>query len=255
MILAFVLLAPRRRPSHVVRPAAVLNHAEYERAPGSPIHLSDSSKEAPLEGDGAATPSRSPARGFDEVPVEATPAIDIAEEQLLRLCLRFGALVAEGVQGVSQVGSTGSGGEVSIITGRAGVALISELVSVVPVAHNPGSFSHINLPLLTVSDLLFSGGGVDDLNVDNVDRPLELPGADALIIFGSFFALASPGHVERSPSSVHQAGSSGEGGSNSKGADDVLGRAAEPVALVKGGVVKAVVPDSDKGSSGNSSVG
>ncbi|KAL6003835.1 hypothetical protein ACLOJK_004381 [Asimina triloba] len=44
-------------------------------------------------------------------------------------------------------------------------------------------------------------------------------------------------------------------GSASKGADTMSGRVAEPVALVEGGAVEAVVPDSDEGSSGNSSVG
>ncbi|KAL6006455.1 hypothetical protein ACLOJK_037409 [Asimina triloba] len=122
-----------------------------------------------------------------------------------------------------------------------------------------------------VCDLLFSGGGVDDLNVDNIDRPLRLPNANAPILSSYFFALASPGHAERSPSSVHRAGSSGKGGTSkierhilticlptgsaSKGADAVSGRAAEPVALVEGGAVEAVVPDTDEGSGSNSLVG
>ncbi|KAL5979102.1 hypothetical protein ACLOJK_018999 [Asimina triloba] len=106
-----------------------------------------------------------------------------------------------------------------------------------------------------VSDLLFNGGGADDLNVDNVNRPLGLPGDDALILSGSFFALASPGHAERSPSSVHRVGSSGEGGSASKSVVAASGRVDEPVAHVEGRVTEAVVPDSDEGSGGNSSVG
>ncbi|KAL5994008.1 hypothetical protein ACLOJK_038365, partial [Asimina triloba] len=44
-------------------------------------------------------------------------------------------------------------------------------------------------------------------------------------------------------------------GSASKGADAVSGKAAEPVALIEGGAVEAVVPDSDEGSGDNSSVG
>ncbi|KAL6000166.1 hypothetical protein ACLOJK_034844, partial [Asimina triloba] len=101
----------------------------------------------------------------------------------------------------SPIGCTESGGEVSITTGRVGATIISEWICEVSAAHSPGNFIHISLPLLTVSDLLFSGGGADDLNVDNVDRPLELPGADAPILSCSFFALASLGHAERSSSS------------------------------------------------------
>ncbi|KAL5986626.1 hypothetical protein ACLOJK_014959, partial [Asimina triloba] len=43
-------------------------------------------------------------------------------------------------------------------------------------------------------------------------------------------------------------------GSASKGANVVSGRVAKPVTLVEGGVVEAVVPDSDEGSGYNSSV-
>ncbi|KAL5988760.1 hypothetical protein ACLOJK_026862, partial [Asimina triloba] len=196
----------------------------------------------------------------------------------------------------SPIGSTRSGCEVSVTAGRAGAALIGESISVVPVAHSPGSFSHISLPLPKVSDLLFSGGGADDLNVDNVDQPLGLPGVDTPILCGSFFALASPGHPERSPSFVHRAGSSGEGGMSkiegparrrvsfpgnvtgihrpyflrlafgsdpddgfptgtaSMSTDAALGRVAEPIVPVEGRAPGAVVPDSNEGSGGNSSV-
>ncbi|KAL5986697.1 hypothetical protein ACLOJK_015030, partial [Asimina triloba] len=104
-----------------------------------------------------------------------------------------------------------------------------------------------------VSDLLFSGGGTGDLNVDNIDQPLGLPSAGAPILSDSF-ALASSRCAERSPSSVHRAGSSGEGGSTSKSVDAVSGSAAEPVAPIEGRVVKTVVPDSDGGLGDNSSV-
>ncbi|KAL6000134.1 hypothetical protein ACLOJK_034812, partial [Asimina triloba] len=217
--------APRHCLSHVVRPAAVPNPSEDERAPESPIDLLDSSKEAPLEGDRAAGTGGSPARSFDEVPDEVTPAIDITEEAVVTPMSpirsvggggRVGSVgktpgVSEDVGRKSPIISTRSGCEVFVTARRAGAAVISESVSIVPVAHSLRSFSHINLPLSTVSDLLFSGGGVDDLNVDKVDRPLGLPGADASILSGSFFALASPGYAKRSPSSVHRASSSSEG--------------------------------------------
>ncbi|KAL6000359.1 hypothetical protein ACLOJK_024054 [Asimina triloba] len=166
----------------------------------------------------------------------------------------------------------GSGGEVFVTVGRAGATLINESVSVVPVAHSPGSSSHISLPLSTLTDLLFSGGGVDDLNVDNVDWPLRIPGANAPILFDSFFSLASLEHAERSPSSVHRAGSSGDGGileieglvrhrvsfpdgvAALKGADVVSGRVAKPVAPVQGGAVEVIVPDSDEDLGDNSSL-
>ncbi|KAL5986375.1 hypothetical protein ACLOJK_014708 [Asimina triloba] len=175
----------------------------------------------------------------------------------------------------SPIGSMGSRGKVFVIAWRAGVALISESINIVLTIHSPGSFRHISLPLPTVSDLLFSGGGADDLNVDIVDRPLGLPSADARILSSSFFALASPGHAKISPSSVHRADSSGKGGmseiegsthrrvsflggvtgSTYKDAKATSGRAVELVAPVEGGAVGVVVPDSDKGSGDNSSVG
>ncbi|KAL5985154.1 hypothetical protein ACLOJK_036390, partial [Asimina triloba] len=58
--------APKHRPSHVVRSAAVLDPSEDERVPESPIDLSDSSKETLLEGDGEATSDRSLGRDLDE---------------------------------------------------------------------------------------------------------------------------------------------------------------------------------------------
>ncbi|KAL6000226.1 hypothetical protein ACLOJK_023921 [Asimina triloba] len=205
---------PRHRLSHVVKPAVVPNPSKDKRAPGSPIDLSDSSKEAPLEGNRLAEPGGSPARGFDEVPEEATLTIDIAEEAVVALMSLIRSVggggsvgetsrISEDVGRRSLVGSIGSGGEVFVTAGRAGAAPMSDSVRVVTIAHSPGSFSHISLPLLMVSDLLFSGGGVDDLNMDNVDRPLGLPGVDAPILCGSLFALASSGHAKRSPSSNH----------------------------------------------------
>ncbi|KAL6000549.1 hypothetical protein ACLOJK_024248, partial [Asimina triloba] len=129
----------------------------------------------------------------------------------------------------------GSGGKISVTARRAGTTL-----SVL------GSFSHISLPLSTVSDLLFSGGGVDNINVDNGNRPLSLPGADSPILSGSFFALASPGHAERSPSAAREILTiCFPTSSASKGADAASGGAAEPVAPVGGGAVE----------DGNSSVG
>ncbi|KAL6002573.1 hypothetical protein ACLOJK_034507 [Asimina triloba] len=293
---------PRHRLSHVVRPAVVPNPSEDEQVSGSPINQSDSSEEAPLEGDRAATHYGSLVHGFDEVPEEATPAVDVAEEVVVAPMSLIPSIggggsawsvgetpgVSEDVGPRSPIGSVRCGGEVSITIGRAGATFISESVSVMPIAHSPGSFSNISLPLPMVSDLLFNGGGVDALNVDNVDRPLRLPGVDAPILSDSFFALASPGHAERSPSSVHRAGSSGDGvlhygtqfafffsssmsevegpvhrrilticlptGSTLKGADAVSGRAVEPIAPVEGGAVEAVAPDSDEGSGGNSSM-
>ncbi|KAL5994181.1 hypothetical protein ACLOJK_035053 [Asimina triloba] len=244
----------------------------------SPIDQSDSSEEAPLEGDRTATLGGSLVHGFDEVLEEATPVIDVAEEAVVAPMCPIRSVggggsaesvgetpgVSEDVGRKSLIGCTRSRGEVSITVGREVQPLsVSRL----------GSFSHISLPLPTVSDLLFSGGGVDDLNVDNVNRPLELPSANAPILFGSFFTLASSRHAERSPSSVHRVGSSGEGGmseikgpvchrvsfpdgvATSKGADAMSGRAAEPVAPVEGGAVEAVIPDNDEGSGDNSSVG
>ncbi|KAL6000454.1 hypothetical protein ACLOJK_024150, partial [Asimina triloba] len=159
--------------------------------------------------------------------------------------------VSEDIGCMSRVGSTGSGGEVSIIAGRIGAAIISESVSMVPVTHNLGSFSHINFPFLTVSDLLFNGGGVDDLNVNNVDRPLRLPSAHTPILSGSFFDLVPPERAERSPSSVHRAGSSGEGGMSET--EGPKGSCA--VTPVEGGAVMAIVLDSDERSGDNSSMG
>ncbi|KAL6000467.1 hypothetical protein ACLOJK_024166, partial [Asimina triloba] len=112
-------------------------------------------------------------------------------------------------------------------------------------------------------DLLFGGGGADDLNVDNVDRPFGLPGVDVSIFSGSFFALASPRRHERSPSSVHRAGFSDEGdpdddfpiGLASKSFDAASGRAPEPVVPIEGRAADAIIPDSDEGSSDNTSVG
>ncbi|KAL6000329.1 hypothetical protein ACLOJK_024024, partial [Asimina triloba] len=219
--------APGHRLSHIVRLATVPNPLEDERTPGSFIDLSDSSEEAPLVGDGEAAPDRSPSHGFDQDPKEETPAVDVVEEAVVALKSLIQSISGRGSAGSvrktlgvfedavtscgSPIRSTGSRGDVFFTTGRVSATLISELVSVVPIAHSPGSFSNMSLPLPMISDLLFSGGGADDLNVDNVDWPLGLPGADALILFSSFFALASPRHAERSPSSVHRASSSGEG--------------------------------------------
>ncbi|KAL5980250.1 hypothetical protein ACLOJK_036717 [Asimina triloba] len=248
--------------------ATILDLSEDERAPESPIDLSDSSEEAPLEGDGEAGPGRSHTHGFDEVADEATPAIDIVEEAVVAPMSPIRSAGGGGSAGSvdetpgvlkdvgcrSPIVSMGSGGEVSVATGRTSAALISESVSIVPVAHSPGSFSHIGLPLPR-------GGGIDDLNVDNNHRPLGLLGADAPILSSSFY-LVSPGRAERSPSSVHQAGSSHEGGPAHRrvsfpdgGTDVVSGRAVEPIAPVEGGAIEAVVPDNDKGSGGNSSTG
>ncbi|KAL5980253.1 hypothetical protein ACLOJK_036720 [Asimina triloba] len=248
--------------------ATILDLSEDERAPESPIDLSDSSEEAPLEGDGEAGPGRSHTHGFDEVADEATPAIDIVEEAVVAPMSPIRSAGGGGSAGSvdetpgvlkdvgcrSPIVSMGSGGEVSVATGRTSAALISESVSVVPVAHSPGSFSHIGLPLPR-------GGGIDDLNVDNNHRPLGLLGADAPILSSSFY-LVSPGRAERSPSSVHQAGSSHEGGPAHRrvsfpdgGTDVVSGRAVKPIAPVEGGAIEAVVPDNDKGSGGNSSTG
>ncbi|KAL6002542.1 hypothetical protein ACLOJK_034475 [Asimina triloba] len=247
--------APKHCPSHVARPAATLDILEDERAPGSPLDLSNSS----------------PTHGFDDVADVVTPAGYIAEEVVVAPISPIWSTGGEGSAGSvskdvsrrSPIASIGSGGEVSIAAGRTGAALISESVSVVPIAHSPGSFIHINLPLLMVSDLLFNGGVIDDLNVDNVDWPLGLPGVDASILFSSFFYLVPPGRAERSPSSVHRAGSSGEGGMlEAEGPahhrvsfpDSITGRVAVPVALIEGGAVEAIVPDSDEGSGDNSSM-
>ncbi|KAL5988997.1 hypothetical protein ACLOJK_027099 [Asimina triloba] len=123
-----------------------------------------------------------------------------------------------------------------------------------------------------IIDLLFNGGGADDLNVDNIDRALRLPDADAPILSGSFFALASSGCVERSPPSIHRGSSSGEGEIEgpahrrvsfsddaidlaSKSIDDVSGGVAKCVASIEGRAAEVVVLDSDEGSGGNYSVG
>ncbi|KAL5985088.1 hypothetical protein ACLOJK_036324, partial [Asimina triloba] len=206
------------------------------------------SEEAPSEGEGEAGPGRSPTRGFDEAADEATLAVDITEEAVVAPMTPIRSAGGGGsVRSVSEtpgdsedvgrrspIVSTGSRGEVSVAVGRTSVA-------------------HISLLLPIVNNLLFSRDGIDDLNVDNVDRPLGLPAADAPILFGSFFDLVSPGRAERSPSSNHRASSSGEGAL--KGTDAVSGREAEPVAPVEGGAVEAVVPDSEEGSGGNSSMG
>ncbi|KAL6002508.1 hypothetical protein ACLOJK_034441 [Asimina triloba] len=229
--------APRHRLGNVVRPAVVLDPSEDEWAPGSPINLSDLSEEAPLEGDGVAGPGRSPAHTFDEVPDEATPAVDIAEE----------AVVAP-TSPIRSVGGGGSAGSVGVLGFLKMSAADPRLEAREAKARFPSLLGE-QAQLLSVSH----GGGIGDLNVDNVDRPLGLLGADALILFSSFFGLVSLGHAERSPSSVHRAGSSGEGAS--KGADAASRGTAKPVAPVEGGAIKAVVPDSDKGSGDNFSMG
>ncbi|KAL6001128.1 hypothetical protein ACLOJK_006855 [Asimina triloba] len=152
----------------------------------------------------------------------------------------------------------GSRGEVSVTSARTGVALISESVNVVPVAHSPGSFSHINFPWPTVSDLLFSGGGIDDLNVDNVDRPLGLPGfppdmlRDLLRLFVER-VLAAREKLKDPHVVIMQIYLLT--GSASKGTNLVSGRAVVPVAPVEGGAVEAIVPESDERSGDNSLTG
>ncbi|KAL5986258.1 hypothetical protein ACLOJK_014591, partial [Asimina triloba] len=263
--------APRHHLSQVVRPATVPDPSKDERAPESSIDLSDSSEEALLEGAREVASDTSPGRSFDEAHEEATPTVDVVEEAIVAPMSSIRSVGGGGSVGSvgetprvsedvvaghrSPIGSTGSGGEVFITAGRVGLALIIESISVVPPTHSPGSFSHISLPLSTISDLFFSEGGANDLSIDNVNRSLGLPSADAPILSGSFFALASSRRAERSPSSVDRVESSGEGGSTSKSVDVASGSAAEPVSPVEGRVAEAVVLDSDEGSSGNSLVG
>ncbi|KAL5980223.1 hypothetical protein ACLOJK_036690 [Asimina triloba] len=141
----------------------------------------------------------------------------------------------------SPIGTTGRGGEVSVTTKRVGIALISEPVSVVPVPHNPRSISHINLPLPTIRDLLFSGSGAGDLNLlRDVLRDLPhlfleraLAAREDLRVKEYLFPV-----TQLLPRVLTLSGS-----------------VAEPVAPIEGRAVEAVVPDSDEGSSCNSLVG
>ncbi|KAL5980205.1 hypothetical protein ACLOJK_036672 [Asimina triloba] len=205
---------PRNLQSHVVKPAIVPYPSEDERAPGSPIDLSDSSEEAPLEGDRETTSDRSPGRGFDEALGEATRAIDVIKEAVV-------APMTVIVSHRSPIGSTRSGGEVSITVGRASATLISESVSIVPAAHSLRSFGHISLPLpMLLQDVL------RDLPRMFIERALA--------------AREIEGPARRSAS---------------KSVDAALRSAAELVAPVKGRAAEAIVPDSDEGSGGNSSVG
>ncbi|KAL5980244.1 hypothetical protein ACLOJK_036711, partial [Asimina triloba] len=119
-----------------------------------------------------------------------------------------------------------------------------------PTAHSLGSFSHINLPLPTISDLSFSGGGVDDLNIDNVDRPLRLlaPSSPWLLLD----VLKDLPHLF-----IEQALATRE---RDLCVVEYLfwwrnWSAAESVALAEGRAIEAVVLDSDDGSGSNSSVG
>ncbi|KAL5980084.1 hypothetical protein ACLOJK_036551 [Asimina triloba] len=254
--------APRHRPSHVVRSVlaltAVLDSSKSERVHESPIDLPDSFEEAHLEGDGKATSDRSLSRGFDEASREAIPTVDVIEEEI------FGGGGSMGVTfGISENAVAGHGspiGEVSVTAGTAVVALISNSVSIVPVAQSQGSLGHIDIPLPTMSNLLFNEDGAGDLNVDNVDRPIGLPDVDELILSCSFFALA---RVERSPPSIHRAGFSRDRDSDNdfptssafKSVDAVLRSAVEPIASGERIAIEAIVPDNDNGSGGNSSVG
>ncbi|KAL6002489.1 hypothetical protein ACLOJK_034422 [Asimina triloba] len=173
-------------------------------------------------------------------------------------------------------GSAGSIGEVSSTVGRAtsSITLISESVSVATVARSRGSLGHINIPLLTVSNLFFSRGDVGDLNIYNVDRPLGLLDADDPILSDSFFAFAFAERAERSPPSLHRASLSRDrgmselegpvhqrlsftgdtAGSDRKSVDAMFRNEAEPVAFGEGVAAEAVVPDTN-GSGNNSLVG
>ncbi|KAL5994164.1 hypothetical protein ACLOJK_035036 [Asimina triloba] len=132
----------------------------------------------------------------------------------------------------------------SLLGGRVQPLLVSQL------AWCPSPTVWVALVISTF--LCRRGGGIDDLNVDNVDQPPRLPGADAPILFVSFFDLVPPGGAKRSPSSVHRASSSDEGAS--KDTDVASGKAIVLVAPVKG-AVEVIVPNNDERSGDNSLLG
>ncbi|KAL6003876.1 hypothetical protein ACLOJK_004422, partial [Asimina triloba] len=258
--------APRHRLSHIVRSAVDPDPSEDERAPKSPINLLDSLEEAPLKGDGEAASDRGPGRDFDEAPREATPTIDVVEEAIFAPMSPIWSVGGRG--SASSVGETPgvsgdvvaghSGGEVSVTAGREGAALISESVSVVPTTHSLGSFSHISLPLSTESDLLFNGGGADDLNLlRDVLRDLPhlfieqaLAARESSIIMLSLTSFLIGMSEIEGPAGHRVSFADGAIGSASKSADAMLGSAAEPVIPVEGRAAEVVVPDSDEGSGG-----
>ncbi|KAL6013683.1 hypothetical protein ACLOJK_004181 [Asimina triloba] len=242
--------------------SAILDPPERVRTPESPINLLDSSEDVRLAGEVEAVFDRSRGRNLSGTSREATPKVNDVDEATV-----------DHMPPIRSAGGVGSAGSIRETLGVFKDAAAGHM-SPVRSAGGAGSVgsvgetSSISRRATSSIALVSNGVGISDLNVDNIDQPLELPGADDLILFGSFFSLAFVEHAERSPLSIHRAGLSGvrdfdddfSKGSAPKDVDAMLrnttslGDEVEPVAPWGGAATEAIVPNTD-GSSCNSSVG